>query len=263
MKLNKGFTLIEIIGVIVIISVLTRISYPIYYKNAENAKNVSAISDSKNMDFAYKTLLLDIDTVKPGDSGNLRDDSIGQVSLIKNSDNSGKKIKKWDGPYLYHVQSTNPWGGKHDILVVPTVSAGYLEDYYKADMESNNDFKCSLRDHEKKESPDKIKICHTSEDEDGNEVHKTEEINTDDLESYLEHGDSEGACEDDKTKDESFSEIYDSSVTTWVSLDEVKPSTAKDLEKRIDNNDKADSAGKFCYDKENRKGYIYIGASEI
>lgn len=90
---NKGFTLIEMLIVIVIIGLLLSLVAPNLMGGADKAKRQVAAAQLKNVETALETFYLDVGKYP---------DSLGE---LMQSSKSG-----WSGPYMKKAVPNDPWG---------------------------------------------------------------------------------------------------------------------------------------------------------
>jgi general secretion pathway protein G len=102
-KANRGFTLIELMIVIVIIGVLATLLVPKIMNAPDNAKRTAAMADIKTIESALKLYRLD--------TGNYPTTEQGLEALIRKPD-MAPVPKKWrDGGYLEGTSvPKDPWG---------------------------------------------------------------------------------------------------------------------------------------------------------
>jgi len=100
---NKGFTLVELLVVILIVSMLAAVLAPRVFKGLGKAKSGIALT---NM-----AIIADSLTRFQYDCGRLPDESEGglEALLVAPADLEGK----WNGPYLRKSQIVDPWGNPY------------------------------------------------------------------------------------------------------------------------------------------------------
>lgn len=96
-----GFTLIEMVVVIVIIALLASIVTPLYFRHVRKAKLSTAKTQIKMLEQAIFDFRLDIGKLPEG-GNNLQE-------LFRNVSGS----EKWDGPYLKATMPKDPWGNEY------------------------------------------------------------------------------------------------------------------------------------------------------
>lgn len=114
---RAGFTLLEMIGVIIIIASLAAISIPRVMKYAENAKVTAVVGDHKNLTTAVGSLYADSGklTLSAGtaaaDSATIISSGIGTNTLLEAKASDGTTAwTGWDGPYMNKEYTKTPWG---------------------------------------------------------------------------------------------------------------------------------------------------------
>jgi general secretion pathway protein G len=107
MRNRGGFTLIEILVVVMILAILAAVVVPNVLSRIGDAKNSAAMSDIKNFDGAIDQYKLDIGANPP---------SLDALVSKQAAGNS----PKWNGPYLKNQTSIpkDPWGNPY-IYKVP------------------------------------------------------------------------------------------------------------------------------------------------
>ena len=116
-KYSMGFTLIELIVCLSIISALTGISIPTYKSYSTKAKRAQALADLKDIQYAMELLVMDTDTwpgpsgageIDPGGANEVWDLSLPQAGLV--ATNGG--FPGWNGPYMNSMPK-DPWGSDY------------------------------------------------------------------------------------------------------------------------------------------------------
>jgi general secretion pathway protein G len=104
MRNNRGFTLMEIMLVVIIIGILAAIVLPNLRGRSDEARQNAALAQIKNIGVALDLFELDM-----GDYPDKLDDLVKKPASGKN----------WKGPYLKNMNSVpkDPWGGKYQYQV--------------------------------------------------------------------------------------------------------------------------------------------------
>jgi general secretion pathway protein G len=95
---NRGFTLLEMIVVLVIIGLLMGLVGPRVFKQADKAKVQTAEAQIMMLKGALQTMRLDINRFPTNEEG---------LSLLLRNNNS--EDSNWDGPYLEDDLPLDPW----------------------------------------------------------------------------------------------------------------------------------------------------------
>lgn len=95
---EKGFTLIEVLLVMVILTVLAAVVVPKFTKRSEQARITAARTDIANLEVALDAFEID--------NGHYPSKSEGIKALVENRSNA----TSWKGPYLKRGVPTDPWG---------------------------------------------------------------------------------------------------------------------------------------------------------
>lgn len=105
-KKDKGFTLIEIIIVVIIMSLIATLIVPRLFKKVEKSKKQITKTQIVMVENAVKMFKLDTGRYPTTDEG--------LEALMKKPDN----INNWDGPYLEKGLPKDPWGREY-LYVYP------------------------------------------------------------------------------------------------------------------------------------------------
>ena len=98
---TRGFTLVELLLVLVILAVLAAVVVPKFTKRSEQARTTAASTDIANLGTALDAFEIDTGRYPTSDEG-LR-------ALIEAPANA----KDWKGPYLKRMVSNDPWGNAY------------------------------------------------------------------------------------------------------------------------------------------------------
>ncbi len=100
-KQRNGFTLIELMLVVVILAVLSALIVPKFTGQSKKAKVVAAKSDITTLELAIDTFEIHM--------GRYPTNSEGIRALIEEPSNA----EDWDGPYLKRGIPKDPWGNEY------------------------------------------------------------------------------------------------------------------------------------------------------
>jgi len=101
MKKNKGFSLMELMIVLIILGLLGSLVAPKLFSKVSSSKKKTAVAQMQMFETAIDTYRLDIGSVPPS------------LEALRTSDNPN-----WDGPYLPKSIPLDPWG-KEYIYTIP------------------------------------------------------------------------------------------------------------------------------------------------
>lgn len=89
--MKKGFTLIELMTVIGIIGLLAALLFPVLQKGRDMAHNARAKGDVKQIDTAFKAVLLDYRVFEPGlnPSGGGQDMDAAKINYLQGGNSKG------------------------------------------------------------------------------------------------------------------------------------------------------------------------------
>jgi len=95
---SRGFTLVELLLVLVILAVLAAIVVPKFTKRSEQARIAAATTDIASFGTALDMFELDVGRYPSSDEG--------LKALVEQPSNA----KEWKGPYLKRTIGNDPWG---------------------------------------------------------------------------------------------------------------------------------------------------------
>ena len=98
---RKGFTLIELMVVILILAILAALIVPKVVGRAADAKRAKALSDITELDSALQQFRLDNDAYPTTDEG---------LQALRTAPQTAKN---WRGPYLQKPIPPDPWGNQY------------------------------------------------------------------------------------------------------------------------------------------------------
>lgn len=100
-RLQQGFTLLELLVVLMIIALLAGFVGPRFFSQADQAKDKTAVSQMKSLSQALGQYRLDV--------GQYPTEAQGLKALTERP--SG--VKNWRGPYLSKDVPADPWGNPY------------------------------------------------------------------------------------------------------------------------------------------------------
>ena len=115
MHRSRGFTLMEVIGVLAVIAIIAAVATPQIFQAIQDAKITALVQQTNDLKIAVARYYKDTGTWPRHIPSNNKN---GYRQLMTNKSTNGKKIPGWDGPYL-EVELTNPitQGSYMDLLV--------------------------------------------------------------------------------------------------------------------------------------------------
>ncbi len=125
---HLGFTLVELLLVLVILAVLAAVVVPKFTNRTEQARVTAAQADVSALEGALDLFEIDVGRYPTSDEG---------LAALTNQPGS---VKNWKGPYLKRDVPNDPWGNKY-VYVCPGVhsKAGYDLYSYGPDGQEGND----------------------------------------------------------------------------------------------------------------------------
>ncbi len=109
---SKGFTLMEVIGVLAVIAIIAAVATPQIFQAIQDAKVTALVQEANDLKSSVARYYKDTGTWPRHIPTNKKN---GFRQLMVNKDRKGKKISGWDGPYL------------EAELQNPIVTGGYLD----------------------------------------------------------------------------------------------------------------------------------------
>jgi general secretion pathway protein G len=106
---NRGFTLVELLVVMIIIAALAAVIVPRVFARAEQGRRAKAISDIKSLETAIDLYAADNGAAPTTEQG---------LQALVEAPTSPPVPKNWNGPYLKKALPKDPWGGDY-IYVSP------------------------------------------------------------------------------------------------------------------------------------------------
>ena len=103
-RTNKGFTLMEVIGVLAVIAIIAAVATPQIFQAIQDAKVTALVQEANDLKSAVARYYKDTGTWPRHTPSSNRN---GQKQLMVNSDRRGNQIQGWDGPYI-EAELQNP-----------------------------------------------------------------------------------------------------------------------------------------------------------
>ena len=113
---DKGFTLVELLVVIVIISLIATVLVPRVFKGLGRAKSDIARAKMANLESAIGRFYLDC--------GIYPDESMGLEELVTAP---ADMEEKWRGPYLKQSELLDPWGNPYIYVQEGEINVGSFD----------------------------------------------------------------------------------------------------------------------------------------
>jgi general secretion pathway protein G len=101
---RRGFTLIEVLVVVVIIAVLASIVAPNVFRHVDTAKNVAARAQISTLSAALDVYRLDNGRYPTTEQG---------LAALWQAPSIGPRPTNWRGPYLRQTIPADPWGAPY------------------------------------------------------------------------------------------------------------------------------------------------------
>lgn len=121
---SKGFTLMEVIGVLAVIAIIAAVATPQIFQAIQDAKTTSLVQQANDLKAAVARYYKDTGTW-PTHNPNSNNDHEKQLML--NATNGGGTMSGWDGPYL-EAELENPITPGARVQVFVTSDANWACD---------------------------------------------------------------------------------------------------------------------------------------
>ena len=105
---ERGFTLVELLLVMVILTVLAAVVVPKFTKRSEQARITAANTDISNLEVALESFEVDM--------GRYPTSNEGMKALI--DEPTGSMADAWKGPYIKRGIPNDPWGNPY-VYTIP------------------------------------------------------------------------------------------------------------------------------------------------
>lgn len=115
-KQQSGFTLLEMIVVLVIIGLIMGIVGPRLFGQADKAKVQTAITQTKMLKGALDTMRLDISRYPTTEEG---------LNLLVTKPTDERTASLWAGPYLEEAVPKDPWSRDYIYSTQPSENLGF------------------------------------------------------------------------------------------------------------------------------------------
>jgi len=109
LKKEKGFTLIELMVVILIISIIAAFVFPTVFKKIARSKRIGAQTQIEILGMALDSYRLDNGIYPTSDQG---------LRALREEPTTAPLPKNWDGPYLKKEVPKDPWGNPY-VYIFP------------------------------------------------------------------------------------------------------------------------------------------------
>lgn len=127
-RIQKGFTLIEVVGVMAVIAIIASIAAPRIFSAIEDARVTTLVSQAKAIGVSVADFYKDTGKWPRHIPTDTNDNN---HQLMQNLNSSGSAINGWNGPYLEKELTNVISPGSYQEVVVTTSSA------YVCDLDGN------------------------------------------------------------------------------------------------------------------------------
>lgn len=142
LKINNehGFTLIEILVVILIIVILTAIAIPVFLNQRQKTNDAKVESDAKNMATAIETYFVnnkDATTINRTEVMNMFKKSEGIIMNYVGDRNDWCIAVADANSYVYRNWGNNPLPGVRPYVLYSSKNGGFVKDTHMSNMSCN------------------------------------------------------------------------------------------------------------------------------